>query len=297
MIMFARIWLVLAMFVAVSLPLNGQLAPAAGDQRTVDRDAIRNHIDKIFQAYIHKQGTVIRATHSPEWLGFLESSKATIHGIDQYMKHIDGYLKGSGHMTGYRMLEFDSIFYGDVAVVPYIAEVSYEFQDQTATEKLRVLDVYAKLGGEWNQIASDTQAHPDSLEAQQTELSTLNPEDRRSLLAAREAVWRGWFSNDGAQLDALIPPETIAINAGGEKWGKRDDILADSKDFVAKGGKLLRLEFPETEIQVYGAAAILYSTYRLETETEGKRNAHSGRATEIFVRRQEKWLNTGWHLD
>ena len=73
--MIARFCLMVALLVALSFPLKGQLAPTAGNQRTADRDAIRNHIDRIFQAYIHKEGTVIRSTHSPEWVGFLSSSR------------------------------------------------------------------------------------------------------------------------------------------------------------------------------------------------------------------------------
>ena len=74
-------------------------------------------------------------------------------------------------------------------------------------------------------------------------------------------------------------------------------MLSGSKEFVASGGKLVKLEFPETEIQVYGPMAILYSKYQLVTAVNDKTNAHSGRATEVFVRRDGKWVNTGWHLD
>jgi hypothetical protein len=213
------------------------------------------------------------------------------------MQGVNEYLKSPVRMTGYQMLEFDVVFYGDTAVIPYIADVSYEIQGQTFSRKLRVLDVYAKLEGQWNQVGSDTQAHPDSLEAQMAQASPIGPELKQSLLTAREAVWRAWFSNDVAHLQPVIPPETIAINAGEEEWGHHDDILADSKHFVANGGKLLRLDFPATEIQVYGATAILYSKYEFETEANGKKNVHSGRATEVFVYRQDKWVNTGWHLD
>lgn len=273
-----------------------QLTPVPGDQRPADRDAIRNHIDKIFQAYIHKDAAVIRATHASEWTGFFESSRSAVHGIDLYMKNIDGYLHGPVRMSGYKMLEFDVIFYGDVAMIPYVADVSYEIPGGTATRKLRVFDVYAKLAGEWNQVGSDTHLHPDTVAAGMQELQTLSPDEKQELLAAREAVWRAWFANDSARLAELIPPELIAIESG-EKWQSRDDELAGSKDFVAKGGKLVRLEFPQTEIQTYGSTAILYSKYVVETEQGGKRSTQSGRVTEMFVYRRGKWVNTGWHLD
>jgi len=35
----------------------------------------------------------------------------------------------------------------------------------------------------------------------------------------------------------------------------------------------------------------------VETEENGKRSVNSGRATEIFVRRNGEWVNPGWHTD
>jgi hypothetical protein len=50
-------------------------------------------------------------------------------------------------------------------------------------------------------------------------------------------------------------------------------------------------------VQVFGYTAILYSKYLCEIEIDGKRSVQSGRATEMFVNRQGKWVNVGWHLD
>jgi hypothetical protein len=47
------------------------LAFAAGD-RAADREAIRANIDRIFQAFIHKDIADLRATHAANWLGYLE---------------------------------------------------------------------------------------------------------------------------------------------------------------------------------------------------------------------------------
>jgi len=290
--------LLLAVAVFVASPLWAmQLSPVSGEKRQADRDAIRAHIDKIFQAYIHKDGDVIRATHATEWRGFNSSSKTEVRGIDRYMQDVEGYLKGPVRMSAYKMLEFDVIFYGDTAMIPYVADVTYEFPGGSVTEKLRVLDVYAKLADGWNQVGSDTQLHPDSLEAQQSEAAPAGPEMKKSLMDAREAVWRDWFSNNRAHLEQVIPPETIAIDADSEKFENRDDILAGARSFAEGGGKLTRLEFPETEIQVYGSIAILYSKYAYELDVNGKPIAQSGRATEVFVYRDGKWLNSGWHLD
>jgi ketosteroid isomerase-like protein len=288
--------ILIAVVLLVATPFYAQMQPVSADARPADRDAIRNHIDKIFQAYISKDAATIRATHSAEWIGFQSQSATAIHGIDAYMKDIDGYLNGPVRIASYKMLEFDVIFYGDVALIPYVAEVTYAFPGGTVTQKLRVFDVYAKLDGAWNQVGSDTQLHPDSIAAAMETLRPMGPDEKSSLLAAREAVWRAWFANDTQQLSQLIPPELIAIESG-EKWQTRDDELAGAKDFAAKGGKLVRLEFPQTEIQAYGHTAILYTKFTLETEVGGKRTTLSGRATEMFVRRQGTWLNVGWHLD
>jgi ketosteroid isomerase-like protein len=293
---FTKLFLILAVVFAAIPTRSMPWSPVPGDQRTADRDAIRNHIDKIFQAYIHKNAEVIRDTHAKDWTGFMESSRSTIHGIDQYMKGVNGFVKAPVKMTAYKMLEFDVIFYGDVALVPYIADVSYEYQGETSTRKLRVLDVYAKMAGEWNQVGSDTTLHPDSLAAELQEAQSVSPEEKQELLSAREAVWRSWFANDSSRLAELVPAELIAIDQS-EKWENRDEVLAGSKDFAAKGGKLVRLEFPQTEVQSYGYTAIVYSKYVYEIEFDGKRSTHSGRATEMFVNRQGKWVNVGWHLD
>jgi hypothetical protein len=121
--------------------------------------------------------------------------------------------------------------------------------------------------------------------------------DRDQLLAAREAVWRDWFAGDQAALEREVPPETIAISASETNWHNQKEILQSAAEFHAAGGKLLRLEFPRTEIQRFGDVAMLYSQYELETETNGKRSAESGRVTEIFVFRDGHWVNPGWHTD
>jgi hypothetical protein len=113
----------------------------------------------------------------------------------------------------------------------------------------------------------------------------------------REAVWRSWFANDATTLKELVPPETIVISAGETEWKHQAAVLQSAAEFHAQGGKLIRLEFLRTEIQQFGDVAILYSAYRVETEMHDKRSISSGRATEIFVRRDGRWTNPGWHTD
>ena len=58
----------------------------------------------------------------------------------------------------------------------------------------------------------------------------------------------------------------------------------------------MTLEFPRTDVQQYGATAILYTSYFFETETKGKRASERGKAIEVFVRQQNGWVNSGWQL-
>jgi hypothetical protein len=122
-------------------------------------------------------------------------------------------------------------------------------------------------------------------------------DERAQLLKAREAVWRAWFANDRKALEQLVPEGSIAINSGEEKWQNQAEILQSAADFQASGGKLIRLEFPRTEVQRFGDVAVTYSQYLYETEMQGQRSVRSGRVTEVFVLRHGKWTNPGWHTD
>jgi ketosteroid isomerase-like protein len=123
------------------------------------------------------------------------------------------------------------------------------------------------------------------------------PNDRDELLRIRQAVWVAWCNNDTKQLDKLVPPDTIVISSGQEKWKGRREVLQTAAKFRAKGGKLIRLEFPRTEVQFFGDVAMTYSTYVMELEVGGKHSTESGRVTEVFVRRNGEWTNPGWHTD
>jgi ketosteroid isomerase-like protein len=117
------------------------------------------------------------------------------------------------------------------------------------------------------------------------------------LLKTRELVWRAWFADDISALNRLLPPDMTVISAGEEQWKKRDAVLQEAHDFHEAGGKLLRLEFPRTEVQRFGNVAIIYSEYSLELEVGGKTSIEGGRVTETFVKRKGHWVNPGWHTD
>lgn len=117
------------------------------------------------------------------------------------------------------------------------------------------------------------------------------------LLKARETVWRAWFVNDVKTLEALVPAETIVMSAGEEKWKNQAEVLREAVEFQQQGGKLVRLEFPRTEVQHFGDVAVIWSKYIVETEVNGKSTVGQGRVTEIFVRRNGLWTNPGWHTE
>lgn len=142
---------------------------------------------------------------------------------------------------------------------------------------------------------ASTNAQTSSAEASNTQ-TAISPADTE-LLRVREQVWRAWFANDQQTLKTLVPADTLVISSGDEKWKKQADVLEEAVEFQQEGGKLVRLEFPHTEVQHFGDVAIVWSKYIVETETKGKSSLSSGRATEIFVRRNGQWTNPGWHTD
>jgi hypothetical protein len=193
------------------------------------------------------------------------------------------------------MSDFDVQFYS-----PELAVASFfgEFQREGVTlRRFRIMDVYAKRKGGWIQVASHTVIDPEWRAQQMSTALAIGPGLPERILAAREKVWRAWFANDRATLEKLIPAEVIAIDNGGESWSDRAAVLAGAQRFAESGGKLVKLEFPKTEMQVYGNTVLIYTTYVYETEVNGKRTTASGRATEMFVRRGDDLVNVGWHMD
>jgi hypothetical protein len=73
------------------------------------------------------------------------------------------------------------------------------------------------------------------------------------------------------------------MSSGEEKWKHPSDILRTAAEFHPQGEKLVRLEFPPTEVQHFRDVAIVWSNYVVETEADRKQSASSRRVTEIFV--------------
>jgi ketosteroid isomerase-like protein len=266
--------------------------------RAADREAIRAHIDSIFQAFIKKDVAALRATHADNWLGYLEGSRTMIKGIEGYMDYNYVDPKSPYGMKSYKMREFDMIFKGDAAFVCFIADIESNTPAGPFHRALRISDFYTKQDGKWIQNGSDTALHQESLEEQLALPRPVPDQMKKRLLDAREAVWRAYFANDRATLEKLIPEETVTIEAGdNNNWSNRQIILDGAAQFAKSGGKLVKLEFPKTEIQLYGLTAVVYSNYGYELEMGGHAIYRTGRVTEVFVLRNGQWVNPGWHMD
>lgn len=145
----------------------------------------------------------------------------------------------------------------------------------------------------WNSVA----AIAICLAALSTAKLSAQRQGDEALLRARETVWRAWFAGDTKTLEELVPPESIVMSGGEKEWKYQSDVLRSSAEFHSKGGKLVRLEFPRTEVQHFGDVAIIWSSYVLEAEVNGKRSLGASRVTEIFVWQHGHWTNPGWHTD
>ena len=117
------------------------------------------------------------------------------------------------------------------------------------------------------------------------------------VLAAREAAWRAYFAGDVKALGALLPADFIGLGMTDGPFTGRAKTLDEARAFQQKGGRLVRLVFPETQAQQLGDVVVLYGRYEAVIQAEGVERTMRGRLTEIFVRRDGKWLHPGWHLD
>jgi ketosteroid isomerase-like protein len=282
----------------VALTASFATAQTRASDRPADEAAIRAHIESIFQAFVDKDRAKLAATHGVEWRGFTPWSGHVIRGREGYMNEatFPPDMPKTQGMIGYRIGEFDVVFYGDTAIVSFQAEVDRQEGTSKSTQKLTFVDVYHKDPGGWIQVASNTSLHPDAVAQIVSQRRMLDAGERKTLLQAREAVWRAWFGGDQATLTKLLPPELITIEPGSTTFGTRTSTLEGSRGFAAGGGKLTRIAFPSTEIQVYGNTAILYTSYEMELVSGGQSRSDRGMATEVFVFSDGHWLNTGWQL-
>jgi hypothetical protein len=129
------------------------------------------------------------------------------------------------------------------------------------------------------------------------QITHVDPAIEQQIVAIRDTAWRAYFANDQATMGKLFPANFISIGWSGGPWLDRAGTLADAASFASHGGKLLALEFPHTEIQLFGDVAVVFSLYVVEFDYDGITSRQSGRATEVFQRKDGHWIHPSWHLD
>lgn len=129
------------------------------------------------------------------------------------------------------------------------------------------------------------------------QITHVDPVVEQQIVAIRDTAWRAYFSNDQATMGRIFPANFISIGWGGGTWLDRSGTMADAAQLAAKGGKLVALDFPHTEIQLFGDVAVVYSLFVVEFMYDGISTRQSGRATEVFQRVNGHWIHPSWHLD
>jgi hypothetical protein len=118
-----------------------------------------------------------------------------------------------------------------------------------------------------------------------------------SLEEVRKAVWVDWFSGDTAALRRALAPELVAITPGSKHWQTLEESLASSAKFSAGGGKFVSVAFDSSAIHRFGETVVMFSHYAVVTDSKEGRSTQKGKATEVFVRVNGRWVHTSWHLD
>jgi len=128
-------------------------------------------------------------------------------------------------------------------------------------------------------------------------LAQTGPFDKQ-LIAARDTVWRAYFSNDTAALRRYIPAAAATAEGVTDlRWSTRADIMAGARRFAESKSKLVDLAFSNTSIVYVAHTALVHANYRYVTESAGRRDTSVGRATELFVRQGSTWTNPYWQLE
>jgi ketosteroid isomerase-like protein len=127
--------------------------------------------------------------------------------------------------------------------------------------------------------------------------AALPASDLAELEAIRKDVWINWFAGDTAALRRVLGPELIAISPDAPDYQSLDASLAGAARFKASGATLASVRFEATKVHRFGDVVVMFSHYIIEMDKGGQRSREHGRATEVFVRHNGKWVHTSWHLD
>jgi ketosteroid isomerase-like protein len=127
--------------------------------------------------------------------------------------------------------------------------------------------------------------------------ATLPPAELTALESLRKDIWVQWFTGDTAALHKVLPPELVAVSPDGAHWLSLQQSLDGSAQYKASGARFLSVDFDSTMVHRFGDVVVMFSHYTVVTEKSGKRSTQKGRATELFVRNNGKWVHTSWHID
>ena len=124
-----------------------------------------------------------------------------------------------------------------------------------------------------------------------------SPSIEKQILAARDTVWHAWFANDTAVLRRVLPAATTAVEGSDTtRFTDRAAIMDGARQFAASGSRLERVDFANTHVSLTGNVAVVTSNYRLVMRNAKGMDTSRGRATEVFVRSRNGWVNPFWHL-
>jgi ketosteroid isomerase-like protein len=126
---------------------------------------------------------------------------------------------------------------------------------------------------------------------------TLPPAELAELERVRRQVWVDWFTGDTAGLRRVLPPELVAISPDSPTFQTLEQTLAGSARYHATGAQLVRVAFDSMRVHRFGEIVVLFSHYVVETRRDGRTGVQKGRATEVFVRTDGRWVHTSWQLD
>ncbi len=132
-----------------------------------DKDAIRDHVVSLFDAYLAGDLETLRGGRTDDWQGFQIRSTRLVRGIDDYMVELEKVIGGL-QVDRYEFLDFDVEVDGDLGIVYYVARdyLSDAKQEEAAptpkTILIRSIDIYRRIDGAWTQVGSNICALSDT---------------------------------------------------------------------------------------------------------------------------------------